>query len=50
MSMKFRKPLRSEYDTDEEYEEAYDLYDAACADYAERYHERRRERHRHRED
>lgn len=45
----YREPLRSDYDTDEEYEEAYDLWDSACADYIERAQERYYGR-RHREE
>lgn len=50
MSWKYREPLRSDYDTDEEYEDALALYDAALADYAERCKERYREARRHREE
>lgn len=44
MSWKFREPKRSDYDTDEEYEEAYDSYDIALTEYVERSRERRRNR------
>lgn len=46
----YREPQRADYDTEEEYEEAYDLWDSACADYIERAQERHRERRRYRDD
>lgn len=50
MSWKYREPLRSDYDSDEDYEDARDRYDSACDDYIERYREKRRVSRRHRED
>lgn len=44
MSWKYREPRRSDFDSDEEYQEELDAYYAAEDDYAdecmERYHER----------
>ena len=47
MSWRYREPQRADYDSDEEYEEAYAIYDSACTDYVERYRERCRESRRH---
>ena len=42
MSWKYREPQREDYDSDEEYEEAYNAYDDALADYIEYCQEVRR--------
>lgn len=42
MSWKYREPQREDYDTDEEYEEAYDAYENALDDYCDWVEERRR--------
>ena len=47
---RYREPQRSDYETDEEYEDAYGLWDSACADYIERMRERHREMRRRREE
>jgi len=33
MSWRYREPQRCDYDTDEDYEEAYDAYERALDDY-----------------
>lgn len=37
MSWKYKAPLRMDYDSDEEYEAALEIYDTAYDDYAESY-------------
>ena len=39
---RYREPLRSDYESDEEYEEALSNYESAMDDYCERYIERKR--------
>lgn len=39
--MNFKRPLREEYDTDEDFQEALDLYEWAVTDYEDQYHDRR---------
>lgn len=41
--MRYRKPQRAEYDTQEEYEEALSYYEDALDDYLEWYRERQHE-------
>lgn len=41
--LKTRTPVRSDYDTEAEYEEAVEAYDSAEADAIDEYIERRRE-------
>lgn len=43
MAFRYREPLRSDYDTDEEYEAAIEAYESAMDDYCERYLEERRQ-------
>lgn len=40
MSWRYREPLRCDFDTDEEYEEAYGYYEDAESDYIAEYEER----------
>ena len=42
MRWKYREPQREDYETDEEYEEACEIYDSALDDYCDMYEERRR--------
>ena len=42
MAFKYKEPVRSDYDTDEEYEEAIAIYESALDDYCERYIESKR--------
>lgn len=42
MSWRYREPQRCDYDTEEEYEEAYDAYENALDDYCDWVMERRR--------
>jgi hypothetical protein len=44
MSWKYRPPLRSDYDTEEEYQEALDNYYRAQDDYCDEQWERERSR------
>ena len=39
MKWGYREPLRSDYETDEEYEKACDAYESALYDYCESYEE-----------
>ena len=41
MSHKFRKPLPEEYDSDEDYQEALQMYECAESDYIDDYVEMR---------
>lgn len=42
MAFRFREPLPSDFETDEEYKEAMQAYEAALDDYSECYFERSR--------
>lgn len=42
--MRFREPIRSDFETEEEYEYALSTYEDACEDYLDWYMESRRER------
>lgn len=43
MSWGYREPERGDYDTEEDYREALDAYDAAECGYIDEYHERKME-------
>lgn len=43
MSWRYREPIRSDYDTQEEYESALSAYEDALDSYCEEYIERKRE-------
>ena len=47
MSWKYRKPLRSDFDTEEEYEDALAAYESEVDDYISWYEERHKERDQH---
>jgi hypothetical protein len=42
MAFRYKEPQRSDYETDEEFEEAIAIYESAMDDYCERYLERKR--------
>ena len=37
MAFRYKEPLRCDFDSDEEYQEAIDLYESALDDYCDRY-------------
>ena len=41
MNWNYREPLREDYETEEEYEEAKDIYERALDDYIDLYEEMR---------
>lgn len=41
MAFKYKEPQRCDYDTEEEYEEAIEIYESALDDYCDRYEESR---------
>jgi hypothetical protein len=43
MAWKYREPQPSDYETDEEYEEAISAYESAMDDYCDEYLERQRD-------